>query len=92
MAARTPISIEYFPPNTEQGQRSLLRTSKNLSVLAPEYFSITYGAGGSTKDRTFEAVRRLLGAGHQVAPHLSFGGSTDEEIEQLIRRLKIPVL
>ena len=88
MAARTPISIEYFPPNTEQGQKSLIRTSRQLAVLGPEYFSVTYGAGGSTKDRTFAAVSGLLEAGHQVAPHLSFGGSSDDEIEQLIQRYR----
>ena len=88
MLAGTPISVEYFPPNTEQGQRSLLRTSGQLAAIHPEYFSITYGAGGSTKDRTFAAVSNLLDAGYQVAPHLSFGGSSDEEIEQLIQRYR----
>lgn len=88
MDARTPVSIEYFPPNTDQGQKSLLRTSAQLAVLRPEYFSVTYGAGGSTKDRTFAAVTGLTEAGYDVAPHLSFGGSTDEEIEALIQRYR----
>lgn len=88
MAARTPISVEYFPPNTDQGQRSLLRTSGQLAALDPDYFSVTYGAGGSTKDRTFAAVDGLIGAGYQVAPHLSFGGSSDAEIEELLQRYR----
>jgi methylenetetrahydrofolate reductase (NADPH) len=84
MSQASHISFEYFPPQTDQGRKSLLRTSGELSALAPEFFSVTYGAGGSTRDRTLVAVKTLREAGHDVAPHLSFGSSTDEDIRELL--------
>ena len=82
------ISFEYFPPQTDQGRKSLLRTSSELTGLGPEFFSVTYGAGGSTRDRTLSAVQTLRDAGHDVAPHLSFGASSDEDISELLGRYR----
>lgn len=84
MSQASHISFEYFPPQTDQGRRSLLRTSGELAALGPEFFSVTYGAGGSTRDRTLVAVKTLRDAGHDVAPHLSFGSSSDDDIRELL--------
>lgn len=84
MSHSSHISFEYFPPQTDQGRKSLLRTSGELAALGPEFFSVTYGAGGSTRDRTLVAVKTLREAGHDVAPHLSFGSSSDEDIRELL--------
>ncbi len=84
MSQASHLSFEYFPPQTDQGRKTLLRTSRDLSSLGPEFFSVTYGAGGSTRDRTLVAVQTLREAGHDVAPHLSFGSSTDDDIRELL--------
>ena len=79
-----PISIEFFPPQTAEGMEKLRATWEKLAVLKPEFFSCTYGAGGSTRDRTFEAVFGIQNAGHQAAPHLSCIGSTHESIREIL--------
>lgn len=78
------LSLEFFPPKTEAGKEKLLTVRKELSQLNPEFFSVTYGAGGSTRDNTKGIVTELRSAGIDVAPHLSFGGDTEETIKQLI--------
>ena len=78
------LSFEFFPPKTEAGKEKLLTVRKELSELNPEFFSVTYGAGGSTRDNTKGIVTELRSAGIDVAPHLSFGGDTEETIKQLI--------
>lgn len=79
-----PISIEFFPPQTAEGMEKLRATWEKLAVLKPEFFSCTYGAGGSTRERTFEAVFGIQDAGHQAAPHLSCIGSTRESIREIL--------
>ena len=54
--AKTPISFEFFPPNTPVGDEKLRGVVQELGVLAPEFFSVTYGAGGSTRDETFTTL------------------------------------
>ncbi len=80
------LSFEFFPPKTDKGQVALLRTAAALSKNHPVFFSVTYGAGGSTRDRTFEAVSGLAAAGHEVAPHLSMGSDGERAIKALIDR------
>ncbi len=80
------LSFEFFPPKTNKGQVALLRTATALSKNRPVFYSVTYGAGGSTRDRTFEAVAGLAAAGHEVAPHLSMGSDDKRAIKALIDR------
>jgi len=72
----TPISFEFFPPNTPVGDAKLVNVVQELGALRPEFFSVTYGAGGSTRDKTLHTVRAIAEAGHEAAPHLSCVGST----------------
>jgi methylenetetrahydrofolate reductase (NADH) len=79
------ISFEYFPPKTEQGQDKLLNvTTPALAALNPEFFSVTYGAGGTTRDTTLGVVSAIREAGIQVAPHLSFGGDDEAAVAALL--------
>ena len=84
------FSCEFFPPKTEQGMEKLHATSQRLKeALNPEFFSVTFGAGGSTRDRTFEAVKQINKAsGIDVAPHLSCIGSTKEQITDILDNYK----
>jgi methylenetetrahydrofolate reductase (NADPH) len=86
MAERFRLSFEFFPPKTDKGQELLLATAGELARAQPEFYSVTYGAGGSTRDRTFEAVAALTRAGFVVAPHLSIGSDDKHVIEALVDR------
>ena len=79
-----PISIEFFPPNTPVGAEKLKTVVQDLSVLRPEFFSVTYGAGGATREKTLTAVRDIAALGHEAAPHLSCVGSTREGIAEIL--------
>jgi methylenetetrahydrofolate reductase (NADPH) len=79
------ISFEYFPPKTEAGREKLLaETTPALNALGPEFFSCTYGAGGSTRDTTRGVVSSIHELGIPVAPHLSFGGDNAETVGALV--------
>ena len=83
--ARSPrLSFEFFPPRTEGGQDSLQRVTGRLAVLQPEFFSCTYGAGGSTREGTRETIRQLLGMGVAAAPHLSIGGDSQGQVFEIL--------
>lgn len=82
------FSIEFFPPRTEVGESKLDAVHAELSKLGPDFFSVTYGAGGSTKSGTNKIVLKYQQAGSELAPHLSFGGTDEEEIRQLLDRYK----
>jgi len=82
------FSIEFFPPRTPAGEEKLDIVHAELSKLGPEFFSVTYGAGGSTRDGTKRAVTRFREAGSRVAPHLSFGGSDEGDILKLLHDYK----
>lgn len=84
-AASSGFSIEFFPPRTEQGREKLLIVHDKLSALQPDFFSVTYGAGGSTREGTRNTVMALKERGSTVAPHLSFGGSADSEVLELLQ-------
>jgi methylenetetrahydrofolate reductase (NADPH) len=82
---RPRISFEYFPPRTEEGKRKLLQeTTPALNALKPEFFSVTYGAGGTTRDSTLGVVSAMREEGIDVAPHLSFGGDDGKAIGELV--------
>lgn len=74
------FSFEFFPPKTDAGREKLRATRDELNALGPSYFSVTYGAGGSTRDNTRDVVVEIHEAGIDVAPHLSVGGDTAAEI------------
>jgi methylenetetrahydrofolate reductase (NADPH) len=82
--ATTELSIEFFPPQTEEGLVKLRATHAELAVLKPTFFSVTYGAGGSTRERTLAAVKAIADAGSDAAPHLSCIGSTRESIREIL--------
>ena len=77
---RVPISFEFFPPNTPVGDEKLKDVVRQLGTVGPEFFSVTYGAGGSTREKTLNTVRAIAAAGFEAAPHLSCVGSTREGV------------
>ena len=76
------ISFEFFPPNTPEGTVKLRAVTQELGALAPEFFSVTYGAGGSTREKTLSTVLEIIDAGFAAAPHLSCIGQTRESIRE----------
>ena len=84
MTKRTPISFEFFPPKTDAGAEKLRIVHQELQLLNPEFFSITYGAGGSTRERTLAAIDDFNGKGTPVAPHLSCIGDDKARIAELL--------
>ncbi|MBH9552202.1 methylenetetrahydrofolate reductase [NAD(P)H] [Inhella gelatinilytica] len=82
---RTPVSFEFFPPNTPVGHDKLLnQVVPALAALQPEYFSVTYGAGGATREKTLTTVKAIAATGHEAAPHLSCIGATRESIREIL--------
>lgn len=88
MSSTPKISCEFFPPKTPEGREKLLKTRDQLAAVAPDYFSVTYGAGGSTRDNTRDIVLQIKGDGFDVAPHLSFGGDSEEAVLGLLQSYK----
>jgi len=84
MSARIPVSFEFFPPNTPVGSEKLKTVVQELAAAKPEFFSVTYGAGGSTRDKTLATVRDIAAMGHEAAPHLSCIGSTQDGIREIL--------
>jgi len=84
MGATVPVSFEFFPPNTPVGSEKLKTVVADLAAVRPEFFSVTYGAGGSTRDKTLATVRDIAAMGHEAAPHLSCVGSTRENIAEIL--------
>jgi methylenetetrahydrofolate reductase (NADPH) len=82
------FSFEFSAPKNNEAIEKLAKVHKRLCEFNPDFFSVTYGAGGSTKDGTKQAVLAINAAGSVVAPHLSFGGDSPEKIEQLIQGYK----
>lgn len=78
------ISFEFFPPKTVEGTAKLRETRKQLALLQPKFFSVTFGAGGSTRDRTLETVLEIQSEGLEAAPHISCISSSKEEIVALL--------
>lgn len=84
MTTSPQISFEFFPPKTPEGAVRLRDVRRQLAPLAPAYFSVTYGAGGSTREGTWATVTDIAEAGLAVAPHLSCVGSTRDEVRALL--------
>lgn len=81
---KTEISIEFFPPQTTEGVEKLRVVRGKLAALKPEFFSVTYGAGGSTRERTFSVIKEIAAEGFNAAPHLSCVGSTRDNIREIL--------
>ena len=73
---KVPVSFEFFPPKTPEGADKLRATRQALYAFEPEFFSVTYGAGGSTQDGTMQTVKSILADGFDAAPHFSCIGAT----------------
>ena len=73
---KVPLSFEFFPPKTPEGVDKLRVTRQALYALQPEFFSVTYGAGGSTQDGTMQTVQAIIADGFEAAPHFSCIGAT----------------
>jgi methylenetetrahydrofolate reductase (NADPH) len=82
------FSFEFFPPKTPEGLEKLRQTRRQLGQLNPGFFSVTYGAGGSTQDRTLEVVLEIKQEGHPAAPHISCMGSTREDITRVLEHYR----
>ena len=89
MSKHIPTSFEFFPPKTADGIANLRETRVQLAKFKPEFFSVTFGAGGSTTDRTKETVFEMQAEGHQAAPHISCISSSKEEIRALLTAYKV---
>lgn len=78
------FSFEFFPPKTAEGTEKLIKVRDTLGELNPKYFSVTFGAGGSTQQGTIDTVTSIKEAGFDAAPHLSCVGSTKENIREIL--------
>jgi methylenetetrahydrofolate reductase (NADPH) len=79
-----PVSFEFFPPNTPVGADKLKTVVQELASVHPEFFSVTYGAGGSTREKTLATVSEIAAQGFEAAPHLSCVGSTRAGISETL--------
>jgi methylenetetrahydrofolate reductase (NADPH) len=86
MSRSVPVSFEFFPPKTDAGYEKLLNVHSELKAANPEFFSVTYGAGGSTQERTISTVIELNSRGVPTAPHLSCIGATEATLTELLDR------
>jgi methylenetetrahydrofolate reductase (NADPH) len=82
------FSIEFFPPKTAEGAEKLRLVRDKLALLGPKYFSVTFGAGGSTQQGTLDTVLEIMAAGHDGAPHLSCVGGSRESIRTILQQFK----
>ena len=78
------LSLEFFPPKTAEASSRLGETARALAAVSPEYVSVTYGAGGSTREGSLDTVRQMRGVFSDVAPHISCIGANAEQIETLL--------
>ena len=79
------FSFEFYPPKTEEGAASLQVVHSKLAKLNPDFFSVTFGAGGSTRDKTFATVVDIQSKGISAAPHLSCVASTKDNIRAILK-------
>ena len=82
------FSIEFFPPKTPEGAEKLRVTRRKLAELNPKYFSVTFGAGGSTQQGTLDTVLDIMADGHLAAPHLSCIGATRASIRAVLQQFQ----
>ncbi|MBK1684616.1 methylenetetrahydrofolate reductase [NAD(P)H] [Rhodoferax fermentans] len=87
-SSRLPVSIEFFPPKTPEGVEKLRLVRQALYALKPEFCSVTFGAGGSTQEGTFNTVRDILAEGASAASHLSCIGATRAGVREQLATLQ----
>ena len=87
-----PISFEFFPPNTPVGDEKLKDVVRQLGALAPEFFSVTYGAGGSTREKTLHTVQAIAAAGFEAAPHVSCVGTTRAGLAEILASYRVQAI
>jgi methylenetetrahydrofolate reductase (NADPH) len=87
-SAAPTFSVEFFPPRDMAGGERMIRTAKQLHALRPTHASITFGAGGSTREGTLAAINVLKNLGYDVAPHLSCIGSTTESLRDMLEHYR----
>ena len=85
MSNSPELSFEFFPPRTPAGEQHLAAVHKELARFQPSFFSVTYGAGGSTQAGTYDAVKLMLAAGSEAVPHITGVGSSREEIKRIVQ-------
>lgn len=85
----TNISFEFFPPKTPEGIAKLREARAQLAQFNPKFFSVTFGAGGSTRDRTMDTVFEIQAEGHDAAPHISCISSSKQEIKDLLNAYQV---
>ena len=83
------LSFEFFPPKTEAGKEKLIHIRNAFGEFSPEFYSMTYGAGGSTRTNTKDLVKQFNSEGFTSAPHLSFGGDGEDDVKALIEEYKV---
>ena len=86
---RPALSFEFFPPKTEDGRHKLRSTWQQLARFEPDFFSVTFGAGGSSRDNTLDTVIAIQAEGHVAAPHLSCIASNETQIRALLRKYQL---
>lgn len=87
-ASTVPVSFEFFPPKTPEGVEKLVGVRQKLYALKPQFFSVTYGAGGSTQDGTLQTVQSIIKDGYDAAPHFSCIGATHDSVRQQLTQFK----
>ena len=85
---RNNFSIEFYPPKTPEGADKLRVARAKLAQLEPKYFSVTFGAGGSTQQGTLDTVLEIMSEGHEAAPHLSCVGGSRASIRAILQQFK----
>jgi methylenetetrahydrofolate reductase (NADPH) len=85
---KTPISFEFFPPKTPEGVEKLVGVRQKLYALKPEFFSVTYGAGGSTQGGTLQTVQAIIADGYSAAPHFSCIGATKDSVRAQLAQFR----
>jgi methylenetetrahydrofolate reductase (NADPH) len=86
--ASIPVSFEFFPPKTPEGVDKLVGVRQKLYTLKPHFFSVTYGAGGSTQDGTLQTVQAIIADGYDAAPHFSCIGATKDSVRAQLALFK----
>lgn len=86
--SQTPLSLEFFPPKTQEGEAKLRLARRQLYALQPDFCSVTYGAGGSTQAGTFQTVREILAEGQDAASHFSCIGATRASVREQLAELR----